>query len=52
MRTMEKGAVYGRDIATLATKAGSDAAEVLHQRASEGFDELRALTCQTVKAAV
>ncbi|MBV9861519.1 MAG: phasin family protein [Alphaproteobacteria bacterium] len=43
---LEKGISHGREITTLASKAGSDAAEVLHKRASEGLDELRVLATQ------
>ena len=41
---LEKGVNNGREIATIAAKAGSDAAEILHKRANEGFDEIRAFT--------
>jgi phasin family protein len=40
---MEKGVSHGREIATIATKAGTEAAELLHKRASAGIDEIRAL---------
>lgn len=50
-QAIEKGVTYSREIATLATKAGSDAADVLHKRANEGLDELRTLTCQKKAAA-
>ena len=43
---LEKGINHGREIATLAAKTGTEAAEVLHKRASEGLDEIRAFTCQ------
>jgi phasin family protein len=43
---MEKGISHGREIATLATKAGTEAAEVLHKRASESLDEMRSFTSQ------
>ena|SRR5438874_382568 len=39
---IEKGVSHGREIATIATKAGTEAAEVLHRRASESLDEMRA----------
>lgn len=48
---IEKGMTYSREMATLATKSGSEAADVLHKRASEGLDEFRALTCQKAKNA-
>jgi phasin family protein len=38
---LEKGATHSREISQLATKAGSEAAEVLRKRACEGLDELR-----------
>jgi phasin family protein len=39
---LEKGISHGREMATIAAKAGTDAAEILHKRANEGLDELRA----------
>jgi len=39
---IEKGVSHGREIASSATKAGTEAAEVLHRRASESLDEMRA----------
>jgi phasin family protein len=38
---LDKGAAHGREIATIAAKAGADAAEILHKRATEGLDEIR-----------
>ena len=38
---LEKGVTNGREIALLATKAGTEAADVLRKRACEGLDELR-----------
>ncbi len=43
---MEKGVTHGREIATIATKAGTEAAEILHKRATESLDEIRALASQ------
>ena len=43
---LEKGINHGREIAALAAKTGTEAAEVLHRRASEGLDEIRAFACQ------
>jgi phasin family protein len=43
---MEKGATHGREIATIAAKAGTDAAEVLHKRATESLDEMRSFASQ------
>ncbi len=45
-KMMEKGVCHGREVATIAAKAGTDATEILHKRASEGLDELRALASQ------
>jgi len=43
---IEKGVSHSREVATIAAKAGSEAAEILHKRASEGLDELRSYACQ------
>ena len=43
---MEKGVSHGREITTIATKAGTAAAEVLHKRASASLDEMRTLASQ------
>jgi len=43
---LEKGVNHGREIATIATKAGTDAAEILHKRATESLDELRTFASQ------
>jgi len=43
---LEKGVSHSRELATIATKAGTDAAEILHKRANEGLDELRSFTSQ------
>src|SRR4051812_6528767 len=43
---LEKGANHGRELATIAAKAGSTAAEILHKRATEGLDEFRGLANQ------
>jgi phasin family protein len=43
---LEKGISHGREIASIASKAGTDAAEILHKRANEGLDELRSLASQ------
>ena len=40
---LEKGAAHGREIATIAAKAGAEASEILQKRASEGLDEIRTL---------
>jgi phasin family protein len=44
---LEKGISHGREVAALAAKTGTDAAEVLHRRASEGLDEIRAFAYKT-----
>jgi phasin family protein len=44
-RAIEKSLSHTREIATMAARTGSEASEVLHKRATEGLDELRALTC-------
>lgn len=46
---LEKGVSHGREIATIAAKAGTDAAAILHKRASEGLDELRAFASQQAR---
>ena len=38
---LEKSVSNGREITLLATKAGTEAADVLHRRACEGLDEIR-----------
>jgi len=38
---LEKSVSNGREITLLATKAGAEAADVLHRRACEGLDEIR-----------
>jgi phasin family protein len=42
---LEKGVSHGREIAALAAKTGTEAAEVLHKRANESLDEIRAFSC-------
>ena len=43
---LEKGATHGRELATIAAKAGSDAAEILQKRATEGLEEFRSFASQ------
>jgi phasin family protein len=43
---LEKSVNHGREITMLATKAGTEAADVLRKRASEGLDEFRDLAKQ------
>lgn len=43
---LEKSVNHGREMTLLATKAGTEAADVLRKRAVEGFDELRDLAKQ------
>jgi phasin family protein len=38
---LERSVNHGREITTLATRAGTEAADVLRKRACEGFDEIR-----------
>jgi len=38
---LEKSVSNGREITLLATKAGTEAADVLHRRACQGLDEIR-----------
>jgi phasin family protein len=45
-RMLEKTVDHSREISQLATKAGSEAADVLKKRACEGLDELRELAQQ------
>ena len=45
-KMLEKGVTHGREITTIATKAGAAAAEVLHKRASASLDEMRTLASQ------
>jgi phasin family protein len=46
-KVIDKSLSHGREIAALATKAGSEAAEVLQKRAAEGMDEMRAFACKS-----
>jgi phasin family protein len=39
---LEKGVAHGREVVSIATKTGADAAEVLHRRATESLDEIKA----------
>ena len=41
-QVLENGVKHGGEIATIAAKAGSDAAEILHKRTNESLDEIRA----------
>jgi len=43
---LEKSLNHGREITMLATKAGTEAADVLRKRATEGLDEFRDLAKQ------
>src|SRR5271165_51222 len=45
-QVLEKSLSNGREITLLATKAGTEAADVLRKRACEGLDELRDLAKQ------
>jgi len=46
-KMLEKGIKHGREITLLAQKASTEAVEVLQKRATEGLDELCALTQPT-----
>ena len=46
-KMIDKSLTHGREIAALAAKTGSEAAEVLQRRATEGLDELRAFACKS-----
>jgi phasin family protein len=48
-KMLEKGITHGREITTIATKAGTAAAEVLHKRASASLDEMRTMTSPPAK---
>ncbi len=43
---LDKGVTHGREIATIAAKAGTDAAEILQKRATESLDEMRNFASQ------
>ena len=43
---LEKGVKHGGEIATITAKAGTKAAEILHKRANESLDEMRALASE------
>ena len=43
---LEKGVSHSRELATIAAKAGSDAAEILQKRATESLDEFRSFANQ------
>jgi phasin family protein len=46
-KMIDKGLTHGREVAALATKAGSEATEVLQKRTTEGLDEMRAFACKS-----
>lgn len=46
-KMIDKSLSHGREVAALVTKAGSEAAEVLQRRTTEGLDEMRAFTCKS-----
>ena len=50
-KMIDKCLSHGREIAALATKAGSEAAEVLQKRATESIDEMRAFACKSANGA-
>jgi phasin family protein len=49
-KLIDKGVNHGREVTTIAAKAGADAAEILHRRATESLDEFRSLTSQQAQA--
>ena len=48
---LDKSVSHSREVATIAAKASSDAAEILRKRAAEGLDEFRTIASQTTTAA-
>jgi phasin family protein len=46
-KMIDKGLTHSREVAALATKAGSEATEVLQKRTTEGLDEMRAFACKS-----
>ena len=45
-KLLEKGVNHSRELATIAAKAGTDAAEILQRRATESLDEIRSFASQ------
>ena len=45
-KMIDKGLNHGREIAMMATKTGTEAAEVLQKRTTEGIDELQGFRLQ------
>jgi phasin family protein len=50
-KLLDKSVNHTRDVTTIAAKAGADAAEILHRRATESLDEFRSLASQQAQAA-
>jgi phasin family protein len=48
---LDKGMSHGREVTTIATKAGADAAEILRKRAVESLDELRTMATHAANSA-
>jgi phasin family protein len=46
-KMIDKGLTHGREIAALASKAGSEATEVLQKRTTESLDEMRAFASKS-----
>jgi phasin family protein len=46
-KMIDKGLTHGREVAALATKAGTEASEVLQKRTTEGLDEMKAFACKS-----
>jgi len=45
-KMIDKGLTHGREIAMMAAKTGTEAAEVLQKRTTESLDEMRAFACK------
>jgi phasin family protein len=45
-KMIDKGLTHGREIAVMATKTGTEAAEVLQKRTTESLDEMKAFACK------
>jgi phasin family protein len=41
---IDKGVTHTREVATIATKAGTDATDILRKRAAESLDEMKSFT--------
>lgn len=50
-KLLDNGITHGREVASITTKATTDAAEILRKRATESFDEFRSLSGHQAPAA-